>query len=391
MPRHLPQSRSQFRSAVGLAICLLAGGVLAQRPLVTVGGLNPDFLDLPQAVAAALPDSVILVRPGTYTGFTTNKPLRITLDFTATTGSVQPAPGSAYAISVNGLPSGAEFILLGRGATVAPGIVGAIRVANTVGSVIVEGITVLSGTTRSALEVQNTSTVVVQRCSLAGTPALQASWTSLALNESVCTSPGGVGAVGYNSLLDFVRTSFSGYRLPGLRVYDCNVRLASNGSSSIGVTGNPVLPVSAFEALNSIAQWDQNTFVMNPAAGAPAFANFGALVLANEVPVLVTSSAPLGGTATMRMTISGTPLPGLVAMGRLAQPPSVIGITGIYLNTLLVPTILTLGIVDQTGQFLQVNVPNNPVLRGEVFCLQGVTMLPSGLPVLSGPGLWTLL
>ena len=83
MNRDVATSHRVLPLAIAMA-ALAVAPVFGQRPVLTVGGQNPQFTDLPAAVAAALPGSVLHVRAGTYTGFVTNKPLRILLDFTAT-------------------------------------------------------------------------------------------------------------------------------------------------------------------------------------------------------------------------------------------------------------------------------------------------------------------
>jgi hypothetical protein len=62
---------------VVLAATVFACALAAQRPVVTVGGPNPDHADLPAAIAAAAPGSIVEVRSGVYTGFTCQKALRI--------------------------------------------------------------------------------------------------------------------------------------------------------------------------------------------------------------------------------------------------------------------------------------------------------------------------
>jgi hypothetical protein len=127
---------------------MLVGVCAAQRQVLTVGGSNATHSDLPAAVAAAVPGAVVQVRPGNYTGFSTNKALRIVLDFTATTGSVSAPAGSAYAIEINGLPAGQQFALVGRGAAIGAGSLGAIRIANVGGSVVLDRLSVWPSATR---------------------------------------------------------------------------------------------------------------------------------------------------------------------------------------------------------------------------------------------------
>jgi hypothetical protein len=111
-------------------------------------------------------------------------------------------------------------------------------------------------------------------------------------------------------------------------------------------------------------------------------------VFAADVPLLAANQALPGTTATVTMT-AGTPLPALIVMGDL-QTPSIYELTGIYFNSVGTPIIAAIGIADPAGLQVQTLVPSTPALRGEIFCFQGVVWLPSGAPVLSGPGLWVL-
>ncbi|MEO6597001.1 MAG: hypothetical protein ABIP94_19820 [Planctomycetota bacterium] len=374
-------------SSLVLVACLFGVDANAQLPVLTVGGFNPSFTDLPQAVAAAVPGSIIEVRPGSYTGFTTNKPLHIVLDFTAATGSVHAAPGSAYAMTVSGLTSG-RFTVAGRGASVQPGTLGAIRIVNTSVYVMLEGLTVAAAGMRTAIDVQNATTVFVQRCALTGTPSLQLQDATLVSSEVSWASPGGSAVVANHGHLDFAHGSFRGFQLPAISVTDCDVRLAGNGSTPIEVSGSPTGPVSAFEAIISRVQWQQNHFALIPAGGAPGFVNMGGTVFPAAVPGLVASGASLGGTASVRMTGSG--LPGLIGFNALAPQFSLFELTAIYLDPVS-PVIAAIGIVDPTGLSLSAVVPNAATLRGQTFCLQGIVWQSNGWPVWSAAGLWTVL
>ncbi|HEX5053758.1 MAG TPA: hypothetical protein VFZ65_18405 [Planctomycetota bacterium] len=371
-----------------LATCLIGFDAAAQLPVVTVGGSNPDFADLPQAVAAAAPESILEVRPGHYLGFTTNKPLHILLDFTAATGSVQAPPGGAYAIQINGLFTG-SFSVIGRGATLGAGVLGAIRVANTGAYVMLQGLTVTAPGLRPALDVQNAATVFVERCAFAGTPALQIQDATLAGSNVACTSPAGFAVFASRSLLDLGHGSYRSYQVPAIHVDQCAVRLAGDGATPIVVAGAPTGPVSAFEAIGSLLQWDQSRFQVVAAGGAPGFVNLGGAVFPGDVPTLVTSAASPGGNATVRMTV-GAPTPGLIGFDTLGQHFTIYELTGVYVDP-VVPVIAALGIVDAGGLSLSVSVPHTATLRGQTFSLQGIVWPPSGLPVWSAPGLWSVL
>jgi hypothetical protein len=102
-------------SLVAALAVLAAAPLQAQRPVFTVGGTGADYATLTAAVAGAPPGAMLLVRSGAHTGFTTNKPLVVLLDFAAGSGAtVSAAPGAPFAIRIDGLPAGQQFVLAGR-------------------------------------------------------------------------------------------------------------------------------------------------------------------------------------------------------------------------------------------------------------------------------------
>jgi hypothetical protein len=94
-----------------LALVAITSCLVAQRTWVVdaQNGAGTDFADMPAAVAAAAPGDLVLTRPGIYTGFTTNKGLRIIAPQRATL--LQSVVGNCFV--VNGLPAGQTFTLLG--------------------------------------------------------------------------------------------------------------------------------------------------------------------------------------------------------------------------------------------------------------------------------------
>jgi hypothetical protein len=384
------QQSSSPRGAFGLAVCLLIGAVSAQRPIFTVGGSAPDFTSLPAAVSAVPPGSILVVGPGTWTGFTTAKPLRIVFDFAGPNGAIVPPAGAGYAIRVQGLPPGDEFVLEGRGSTVATGGIGAIRIANCFGPVILDGLNVAPSGNRLGLDVQNANAVHARRSVFAGAPGLQVEYANLTLSECIVLGTSGVGAYGYNARFDATRTFFSGVAQPALRLFDCAVRIASDGSSTIAVGGAGTEPVSAIEAFECQLQFDATRIGLLPANGAPGLAQLGSVVQNDDVPTLTASVAPAGSLATARM-VSNTPRPGLVVLGGLLPSPVLFDLTNIFVDTVTAPTVAAIGICDATGLVASAQIPTTAAVIGTVTCLQGVVWQPSGWPVLSSPALWVVL
>jgi hypothetical protein len=371
---------NQFSAA--LTTFLLASMIAAQRPVVTVGGPSPDYADLPQAVAAAAPGSIVEVWPGAYTGFTSQKALRIVL-YGAT---VSPPLGSNYAIRVQNVVGADPFVIKGFGSQILSGAIGAMRVSNTLAPIIVESVTMVGGPFQVALDVFNTGAVHIARSILVGSPGLQAQFANLLCNENVIGNGLGAGAVVSDASLDSSRTIYTGNGQPGLRVFDSVVRLASDGTGGMLVLGAPVVPVSAFEAFDSAIYWQPSQFLLSPANGAPAFQSQVSTQQLEEVPMLNAGPAPMGGVATVRMTMA-SPALGMIAIGQLRPTPIVLGAIGIYTDPQSY-VLAASGVVDQSGLIIQYTVPNNPLLRGGVYCFQGITFLANGSSPVSGPALW---
>ena len=382
----MPQSSRRFVSAVALFATALA----AQRPVFTVGGASPNYVDLAAAVAAVPSGSVLIVRPGTYPGFTTGKPLRIVLEWSGPAGSIQAPPGATYAITVNGLPPGDEFVLVGRGATIGAGSLGGVRIVNAGAPVLLEGLNVVATGGRSAVDIQYAGSVHARQCVFAGAPGLQADWACLTLSECIVVATAGVGAVVNRSMLDVVRTFLSGSAQPALRCFDSSVRIASDGSTTIAVTGAPTLPVPAIDALLCPLQFDAARIGLLPANGAPGVAASGGYLLADDVPTLTSSPALLASTATARMK-SNTQRPGMVVLGNLLGAPLPFQVGNVFVDTVTTPLVAALGLCDAAGLPVQATIPPDPAVLGTVLCLQGVVWQPSGVPVLSAPALWIVL
>lgn len=369
---------------------MVVGVCSAQRQVLTVGGSNATHTDLPAAVAAAAPGAVLQVRPGNYTGFSTNKALRIVLDFTATTGSVNAPAGSAYAIEVQGLPAGQQFALVGRGATIRAGALGAIRIANGGGSVVLDTLTVASGGARSGLDVQNSANVLIQNASIVGAPALQVQDAVVVGSGVAWSSPVGVGVVALRGNLEFGLGSMAGDRAPALRVVDSVVRLAGNGSTTIRVTGNPSQAVSAIEAIQSEVRWLPANFLAQSGGGGSALLQVGGQLIPEDVPALVASCGPPGTLMAASMT-RPTAAPGLIVLGNLVLSHAAFGLPGVFWDQSGPAVVLAVGPVHAAGLSFQTTWPNVPWLLGELFCCQGVVIQPNGTLLTSGAATWTAL
>lgn len=373
-------------AAWGAAVACTASA-RAQRPVFTVGGSNPSFATLPAAVAAVPPGSVLEVRPGAHVGFTTSKPLRIELDFDAANGVVQAPPGAAYTIVVTGLPAGDEFVLAGRGALLLPGSLGVVRVANAAAPVVIEGVSA-AGAGAIGLDVHNATAVHARRSVLGGTPGLQAQLANIVVSECVVLASLGVGAIAYLAHFEAARTYFSGVNQAALRLIQCTGRLASDGSTTIAAVALPGVPVAPLEAIDSVLQLDDDRIGLVPNGSTPPFARTGGSWRDQEVPTLITTPAPPGAIASVRMT-SSAPHPGAILLGLLRGAPVAFDGANIWADPQLL-LVSALGVCDANGLTATTAIPATPVVLGAVFCQQGIVWQPGGA-VLSAPGLWIAL
>lgn len=371
-----------IRPLAGVATLVLASFVAAQRPVVTVGGNNPNFADLPAAVQNAVPGSIIDVRPGIYTGFTTSKPLHIVLD----NATILPAPASVHTIQVTNLIGTDPFVIKGDNAIIAPSLLASLRINNCVASVVIESLTVIGATAQPAVDIFSTGSVHVARSIFGGYPALQAQFTNLICNESVIGNSIGPGAIVSDAYFDVSRSIFISANEPALRVFDSVARLASDTTGSMLVFGTPTVPVSAFEATDSTVYWDPSRFTLLPANGAPAFSAVAATQVIEEVPMINAGPATVGGTGTVRMA-QATPAPGMISVGLLRPSPIVLGDVLIYPNPATYG-LAAAGIVDQNGLIATFPIPNDPTLRGTIMVFQGITFLGNGVSPVSSGALW---
>jgi len=358
--------------------------VYAQRPVLTVGGTNPQYFDLPAAVAAAQPGSILECRPGVYTGFSTNKALRIV----GKNVTIQPPAGADFAIDLQNLQGTVEFVVRGIHMDVIAGNLGAVRVRNTSAPVLIEGVNMYSLFGQPGLDVFNTNTVYVSRSILVGSPGLRVDLANFVSSENVVGSATGVGAVVTNSVFESVRTIFVGTDQTALRISDSDARLSSDGSASLIVLGAPTVPVSSLELVDSYLQFDPSRFVMIPANGAAFVTEMNSVKVLDEVPCLTGGPAVLGQTATARVT-SGTPAIGVIAISWLRPVPLVLASTALLID-LPSAVLATAGVVDQAGLMFGYDLPLDPNLRGEVFAFQALTLPAGGPTQISGAAIWYL-
>ncbi|MCR9244273.1 MAG: hypothetical protein NXI31_04525 [bacterium] len=376
------------RLSWGVALAVGSQGVaIAQRPLVTVGGSNPNFLSLQAAVTAAAPGSVLEVRAGTYTGFVVDKSLRIQFG----SGVIINAPsGATHAVTIQNLPPGQDLLFRGSNTRVNGGALGGIRVRNCSGTVMLDEINGTLNSARIGLSAQNVASLFVRASRFGGLHGLEARDAVLVSDDVAWSSAVGVAVTAVRGTLEFTHGSFVGNLAPAIRLVDTAVRLAGDGSTRIEVQGSTTTPIAAFEAINTDVQFLSSRFVMLPKNGANAFSQVGGALFTDDVPGIETSYGPPG--SVMRATLTrGTSAPGFLLLGKLTRSHAAFGVQGIYLDELAPLFPIAVGQVNSTGLTRQVTWPNAAWLLGEVFGCQGYVLPATGGGLRSAPGIWAAL
>lgn len=362
-----------------VAGCLLLSGLTAQT--FTVGGAAPDYPDLQSAVAAVPPGAVLQVRAGKYRGFTTGKPLRIRLEFTGAEGAIEAPPGAAHAVVITGLPAFTTFALVGDAAVVTGGSLGAIRVANTAGSVFLSGLDVAAGL-GVAVDVQDAAPVHVHATRLRGAPGLQVQNALLVGNDVHVTATAGSAVAALQATLDLTRGGLAGREQPALQLTDCTTRLTGDGTTVCKVGGPTTLPVPVVSAQGGQLAWQPSRFLLVPANGAGAVATAGTVVLADDGPSLTVRGGPPGAPGSIRLQ-HPVPLPAVTIVAPYAFPVF-FGPAAFWVDLGQPYTIASVGIADPNGLVVVFTMPTSPALLGDVSCVQGA-VFATVFPTLSGP------
>ncbi len=151
-----------------LPLVLLCGALSAQSRTFVVApspGNGVDFVDIPPAVAAAAPGDLIVVRAGTYSGFTVREGIRI-LGEGAICGSVE----------VRSIPVSEQCSLTGLTID-GDSQSGSFTVADCVGPVLIQDVRLTvdwppSGLPFQGLRVLRSASVGLTNCDATGSPAL---------------------------------------------------------------------------------------------------------------------------------------------------------------------------------------------------------------------------
>lgn len=266
------------------------------------GGAGSQFTDIQSAIFNASPGDTILVRPGSYEGFSVGKPLHILGSPAAIIDT--PRTGGEI-ISLSNLPAGTDTTISGLQVATFSFTFGSIDIRNCAGRVLLENVSesgpffVIYGVevvdsaqvTLTACNFASSvravrSTVAMADCDVqgtdggAGTPALEVSDARIILSR--CSMTAGASAV-HSVAQPAVRATDSSLAITGDR----------SGFLQAGSGSNPS-PASAIAGSGTTTVDIDDDVVLLPTFGAPAVAP---PLVANvtNIPSLRAQGAPIGG------------------------------------------------------------------------------------------------
>ncbi len=403
--------RTSACAHAAFALFALVSTAAAQSTWIVDGANGPgtDFGDLPTAVATAATGDTLVVRPGTYTGFDTDKGLTILGEPQGFLGVRLLTPtGATHTVSVHNLPTGAAFRMaaceIDRPLT--GGIFGfaaGIAIENCAGSVLLDDVTTddFPGDGGGGIYLSGAAQVQVNGCEIYGHPALSDDGGSrctvvdsllrggngtLGLGQALLypSSPG-VASQTFDgpSSIRLVRTAVTGGN--GVTSFLFGVPQFHPGSPAARIGGDLVVAGDASAQLVAginnvpLAGIDQTNFLqagivtLDPSvtvlgsSGGPAVAP--AITLTTQhVPWVVASGDGPGGTVDYTLaTTANNPVVTLLSLPALPAPTPF----GVFeLDPLAIAPLFS-GSQPAPGVLTQsLAVPNDPALSGRAFAIQ---------------------
>lgn len=385
------------RQATSILAALLASScALAQTTWIVdaTNGPGTSFTDVPAAVAAASSGDLLIVRPGNYTSFETNKGL--TMLGGLGVRIARPQPLHASAVVVSGLPANETFTMLGFETVPATFLLPRIEVLSCAGKVHLEDIRI-DGIARSlfqngspALRIENAASVVLARSRFRGQPGVLARGSTLIATDTECSGtdglnsiyefPAGHGIHAESSQITLSRcraqggtfftygpSSSAGLGL-GLSSQLSTWTILGDATTQIVAGSAPGYVASAMTGSGSVRTNPAVAFV--PSGVAPSISP--AISVANlEIPSLRATGAPLGGSVSIDLFglagdafglfvgLPGDPIP-LGALGEL------------WIDLGIGPLFVAGGSIGAGRHFaMNVAVPNDPLVIGARFTWQG--------------------
>lgn len=282
-----------------LVVLLLGLGVCAQSRTWIVdaaNGAGTDFIDIPPAIAAAADADTVLVRAGTYRGFSiAAKDVRVLADGGAAVAIRRPADGSSLGVvEVHGLTARQSTVLRGLQIIAADGQRG-VDVAECAGRVHLESVRVTTEglAVPAGVRAADTSLLTITDSAFTGYPALRAASVRVHVTKSNLAGGAsyvaGDGAVPGAPALELLasQATFASTRLtggsgslfpfgaplsaPAVRA-DASALIVAGNNETIVEAGQRLLlstpPASAVVATGGLIEIDSTVQVV-PNSGAP--------------------------------------------------------------------------------------------------------------------------
>ena len=402
-----------------LTTALLAGSLSAATLTVGPGGAFPQITD---AIAAAQPGDVILVEPGNYDGFTLDKPLRIL----GTGPGVVVSGGPLSTLVVRDIGPGQEVVvaqleLRSSIASIDP-LPGA-SVEDCAGTVTLQGVHAIAGTTFTGLQVVNCDRVLVVDSEL-WVETLRAGLSSVGsevwlVNSSIAinwwSQPGADGVSAQGSDLHVWRSTIRGGKaLPsifdhtggdGLSAEDSTIQLYGGPEGGLfgGEGGDPTtfapggaggaalrLDAGSVARIQATLPLVGGTHVYTVGSAEPIQTDgSGSWSFDPTVFPTLVAGVPFAAVgSSFQLEVTASPASSALAFASLTTGPT-LALAGVEGLGLLDPTAFApLGstVLDGTGVgTLGVAVPPVPEFLGTVLYLQALEVAGAGLAI-TNPG-----
>ncbi len=394
-----------FLARPALFVACLAAVGTAQSVLVVDAANAPgtDFTSLPAAVASASDGDVLIVRPGGYFSFETQKGITVLAE-----------PGARIVQSVNlinplvrvhDLPAGHTFVLRGLSLSLGLGTSHRLVVDRCAGLVLLESVDAEGPPSNaSGIRVVDSSDVRIQDCRTGGMPAIDVIRSSVVLTDTesrgsssvVFTAGAGLrvqdgrAIVSRGSLRggDAVAPQSSAVPGPGLELANATVTLTGDASTIVAAGGNHAQPVSAITGSSGNLRLHSAVQIV-PNAGAPGIAATVSTAIV-DVPSLRAIGAGLGGTVHVELFARAGSVEALV-LGIPGPLVPLQGLGDLGFDPLGPMIALAPGFVPPSRVVsLSATVPNVASLLGARFTWQAIDVAVPASFLLSNPATYSI-
>lgn len=354
-----------------LVTAITVGGLSGQGQVWVVdaaGGAGSQFQNISAALARSADGDRIVVRPGTYPGFSTSKGVAILCD-----------PGvllNAFLIDVHRVPAGRRFSIRG-------GWIRHLRLTDCLGSVVVENVQMNSASMDRCANVTFATSRVGSLAVHNSTAVIRNS----VLNEN--------GAFPNALLMDGISDCVlaGGDTLGGGSIYGVTPAIRISASSVLTITGDTTTRVRTVPAtLPNVPAIDgSGRVILDPRVAVTGSRTTGpaisptVLLTRRTTPFLDVQGAPLGGVVTVRL--QGQPRDNyFLAVGLPGTPRALPGLVGNVWLDLSASVLIGMGTLGASGTVsTTVYVPPDQRLLGAQFLWQASAGPATGPQVVSNP------